>query len=73
MMNYIALHTVNALIKDSFRWWSIKQIKFMQLHHLRSEFLSNLQIFQRLHYGIFVALAMVVVMWFILRKNKNWF
>ena len=29
--------------------------------------------FSRLHYGIFIALAMVVVMWFILEKTTTGF
>jgi general nucleoside transport system permease protein len=72
MMNYIALHTVNALIKAV----SVSGYKTEKIHQtasLRSEFLSNLTDFSTLHYGIFVALAMVAVMWFILEKTKTGF
>lgn len=70
MMNYIALHTVNALIK-AVSEGGYKTEKIHQTASLRSEFLSNLTDFSTLHYGIFVALAMVAVMWFILEKTKT--
>lgn len=70
MMNYIALHTVNALIKAvSAGGYKTERIK--DTASLRSEFLSNLTDFSTLHYGILVALAMVGVMWFILEKTKT--
>lgn len=71
MMNYIALHVVNALIKAVSG--SYKTDKIHPTASLRSEFLSNLTNFSTLHYGIFVALAMVVVTWFILEKTKTGF
>lgn len=70
MMNYIALHVVNALIK-SISGGSYKLDKINQTASLRSEFLSNLTDFSTLHYGIIVALLMVAVMWFILEKTKT--
>ena len=72
MMNYIALHTVNALIK-AVSDGGYKTEKIHPTASLRSDFLSNLTDFSTLHYGIFVALAMVVVMWFILEKTKTGF
>lgn len=69
MMNYIALHTVNALIK-AISEGGYKTEKVHATASLRSEFLSNLTDFSTLHYGILVALAMVVVMWFMLEKTK---
>ena len=70
MMNYIALHVVNALIK-SISGGSFKLERINQTASLRSEFLSNLTDFSTLHYGIIVALLMVVVMWLILEKTKT--
>jgi len=70
MMNYIALHVVNALIK-SISGGSFKTDKIHPTASLRSEFLSNLTDFSTLHYGILIALSMVVVMWFILEKTKT--
>ena len=70
MMNYIALHVVNALIKVV-SGGSYKTDQIKSTASLRSEFLSNLTDFSTLHYGILVALAMVGVMWFILEKTKT--
>lgn len=72
MMNYIAMHTVNALIKTvsagNYRTEAIQPTA-----SLRSEFLKNLTDSSTMHYGIIVALLMVVVMWFILEKTKTGF
>ena len=69
MMNYIALHVVNALIKTisggSFKTERIKS------QHLYVQVFSNLTDFSTLHYGIIVALLMVAFMWFILEKTKT--
>lgn len=70
MMNYIALHTVNALIK-TISDGGYKTEKIHATASLRSDFLSNLTDFSTLHYGILIALAMVGVMWFILDKTKT--
>ena len=69
MMNYIALHTVNALIK-TISDGGYKTEKIHATASLRSDFLSNLTDYSTLHYGILVALAMVVLMWFLLEKTK---
>ena len=70
MMNYIALHVVNALIK-TISGGSFKLERINESASLRSEFLSNLTDFSTLHYGIIVALLMVAFMWFILEKTKT--
>ncbi|MEK3935019.1 ABC transporter permease [Sporosarcina sp. FSL W7-1349] len=72
MMNYIALHVVNALIK-TVSGGSYKTEKIHPSASLRSDFLRNLTDFSTLHYGILVALAMVFVMWLILEKTKTGF
>ena len=56
MMNYIALHVVNALIK-TVSGGSYKTDKIQPTASLRSEFLSNLTDFSTLHYGILVAIS----------------
>jgi ABC-type uncharacterized transport system permease subunit len=71
MMNYIALHTSNALIKTVSGGDNTGPIN--PTASLRSEFLQNMTDFSRLHYGIFIALAMVFVMWFILEKTTRGF
>ncbi|MGG0643715.1 ABC transporter permease [Sporosarcina gallistercoris] len=69
MMNYIALHLVNALIKVVAKG-GFKTDKIQDTASLRSDFLSELTDFSTLHYGIFVALFMVFIMWFILERMK---
>lgn len=70
MMNYIALHVVNALIK-TISGGSFKLDRIHPTASLRSDFLSNLTDFSTLHYGIIVALLVVVFMWWILEKTKT--
>lgn len=72
MMNYIALHVTNALIK-TVSGGGDRTEQIFQSASLRSAFLENLTDFSRLHYGILVALAMVLVMWFILDKTTTGF
>ena len=72
MMNYIALHTSNALIRAV----SDGGDNTGAIHptaSLRSAFLENMTDYSRLHYGILIALAMVLVMWLILEKTTRGF
>ena len=68
MMNYIALHTTNALIRTVSGGGDRTDAIFKSAS-LRSDFLANLTDFSRLHYGILLALFMVGVMWVILEKT----
>lgn len=70
MMNYIALHVVNALI-DTVSDGGYKTDRVHATASLRSDFLSKLTDFSTLHYGILIALFMVFVMWFLLEKTKT--
>lgn len=72
MMNYIALHTTNALVK-TFSNGGDNTGAIHPTASLRSEFLENMTDFSRLHYGILIALAMVLVMWLILEKTTRGF
>ncbi|AQQ53704.1 ABC transporter permease [Planococcus lenghuensis] len=72
MLNYIALHVVNALI-EVVSGGSERTENIFASASLRSEFLAELTDFSRLHYGIIVALIMVIVMWFILDKTTTGF
>ena len=72
MMNYIALHTTNALVK-TFSDGGDNTGAIHPTASLRSEFLENMTDFSRLHYGILIALAMVLVMWLILEKTTRGF
>ncbi|MEK4485237.1 ABC transporter permease [Psychrobacillus sp. FSL H8-0484] len=68
MMNYIALHTTNVLIKivsdGGDNTGTIKETA-----SLKSAFFESITDYSRLHNGIFIALAMVLLMWFILEKT----
>ena len=70
MMNYIALHTTNALIKvvsdGGDNTGTINATA-----SLKSAFFESITDYSRLHYGIFIALAMVLLMWFILEKTTT--
>jgi general nucleoside transport system permease protein len=68
MMNYIALHTTNALIR-TVSGGGDRTERIFESASLRSEFFANLTEFSRLHYGILLALVMVGVMWVILEKT----
>ncbi|GGA15735.1 ABC transporter permease [Psychrobacillus lasiicapitis] len=72
MMNYIALHTTNVLTRmvadGKETTGTIKETA-----SLKSVFFESLTDYSRLHYGIFIALAMVFVMWFILEKTTTGF
>ncbi|AYC29297.1 ABC transporter permease [Paenisporosarcina cavernae] len=72
MMNYVALHTTNALIK-TISDGGDNTGKIAESASLRSAFLENMTDYSRLHLGIFVALLMVAVMWFILEKTTKGF
>jgi len=72
MMNYIALHTTNALIKVMSDGGD-NTGTIQASASLKSAFFESMTDFSRLHYGIFIALAMVVVMWFILEKTTTGF
>lgn len=71
MMNYIALHVVNALI--TVVSGSDRTDRIFPSASLRSPILEALTDYSRLHYGIIVALIMVVIMWFILDKTTTGF
>jgi len=72
MMNYIALHTVNALVK-TVSGGGDSTDKIHPSASLRSEFLESMTDYSRLHLGILIALAMVFVMWLILEKTTRGF
>ncbi|MGG2074994.1 ABC transporter permease [Lysinibacillus irui] len=70
MLNYTALYIANAAIKK-LSDGSFKTERIHESASLRSPFLRELTDNSSLHYGIIVALLMVVVMWFILEKTTR--
>ena len=72
MMNYIALHITNAFVK----WVAEGADKTERIHEsasLASPWLQSITDYSRLHWGIIIALLLVVVMWFILEKTTRGF
>ncbi|UUV25547.1 MULTISPECIES: ABC transporter permease [Lysinibacillus] len=70
MLNYTALYIANAVIKK-LSDGSFKTERIHESASLRSPFLRELTDNSSLHYGIIVALLMVIVMWFILEKTTR--
>ena len=70
MLNYTALYVTNAVIKQ-LSDGGFKTERVLESASLRSPFLRELTDNSSLHYGIIVALIMVVVMWFILEKTTR--
>ncbi|QBP41436.1 ABC transporter permease [Paenisporosarcina antarctica] len=68
MMNYVALHTTNALVR-AISDGGDNTGPINPNASLRSDFLANMTDFSRLHYGIIIALVMVLVMYIILEKT----
>ncbi|MBA4536253.1 ABC transporter permease [Bacillus aquiflavi] len=72
MMNYIALHTVNALIRK-LSGNGDRTENIAETASLRSSFLEEITDYSRMHNGIFIALLCVFIMWFILEKTSRGF
>lgn len=72
MLNYVALHTTNALIR-TISGGGDKMDKIAETASLRSGFFEQITDYSRLHYGIFIALATVFIMWFIIEKTSTGF
>ena len=70
MMNYVALHMTNYLLKSLPGSSLIKTVKSNPSGTLRSEFLSDLTNNSRLHWGFIVVILAVVVFWFIIEKTS---
>jgi simple sugar transport system permease protein len=71
MMNYVALHVTNALIRDVITDNADKTDKVFPSASLRSEFFENITDFSRMHYGIFIAIIAAFFMWFLLEKTTK--
>ncbi|WP_273130470.1 ABC transporter permease [Metabacillus sp. HB246100] len=73
MMNYIALHVTNALIRTVMTDNADKSEKIFASASLRSETFERLTDYSRMHYGIFIALIAAFIMWFLLEKTTKGF
>ena len=73
MMNYVALHVANYIIRSFLSEKSDRTDKIFESASLRSSFLEGLTDYSRLHWGIVIALICVFLMWFILEKTSRGF
>lgn len=71
MMNYIALHVTNAIIRDVLTDRKDRTDYIAETASLKSPFFEALTDYSRLHWGIFIALACVFIMWFLLEKTTR--
>jgi general nucleoside transport system permease protein len=71
MMNYIALHTTNAIIRNYLFAPGEHTPMIPDNASLSSTFLSNITMGSRLHWGIIVSLLGAVFMWFILWRTTK--
>ncbi|WP_027408749.1 ABC transporter permease [Anoxybacteroides tepidamans] len=71
MMNYIALHVTNAIIRSVLSNQGFKSAKIHDSASLQSEFLQSITDYSTLHYGIIIALIGAVMMWFLLEKTTK--
>ncbi|MDM5226151.1 ABC transporter permease [Cytobacillus sp. NJ13] len=71
MMNYVALHVTNYIIRTVLSEKSDRTEMIADSASLRSPFLEGLTDYSRLHWGILIALACVFIMWFLLEKTSK--
>jgi general nucleoside transport system permease protein len=69
MMNYIALHVTNYIIRTVLSEKSDRTANVFESASLRSPFLEGLTDYSRLHWGILISLACAFIMWFLLEKT----
>lgn len=71
MLNYTALHVTNYLIRTVLSDKSDRTDMIKESATLRSPFFEALTDYSRLHWGIFIALISVFIMWFVLEKTNR--
>ncbi len=71
MMNYVALHVTNYIVRTVLSEKSDRTDKIFESASLRSPFLEGLTDYSRLHWGIVIALICVFLMWFLLEKTTR--
>ncbi|TDL34993.1 ABC transporter permease [Jeotgalibacillus sp. S-D1] len=73
MMNYIALHLVNHLVRYVISDQQNTTERVPETASLKSPFLETLTEFSTMHFGIFLALAGAIIFWLILEKTTAGF
>ncbi|MGG3466695.1 ABC transporter permease [Neobacillus pocheonensis] len=74
MMNYVALHSTNYIIRNFLAAKSGDKTE--QIHEsasLRSDWLQSLTDYSRLHWGIIIAIICCFIMWFLLERTTRGF
>ena len=70
MMNFIALNLVNYLILDSFSPWRDLEVAQFPTGRDLPEAARLPEFFNRLDYGIFVAVGFAILAWFLIEKTR---
>lgn len=74
MMNYVALHSTNYIIRNFLAAKSgDKTEPIHESASLRSEWLQSLTDYSRLHWGIIIAIICCIIMWFLLERTTRGF
>jgi len=73
MMNYVALHVSNYIIKNIITDNKDKTDLVKNSATLRSEWLQSLTDYSRLHWGIIIAIIGCILMWFLLERTTKGF
>jgi ABC-type uncharacterized transport system permease subunit len=69
MMNYIALFTSNAIVRNVITDQKDSTEKIPETASFTSQWLMEATDYSRLHYGLLLALFAAVIMWFLLEKT----
>ncbi|MFC4404120.1 ABC transporter permease [Gracilibacillus xinjiangensis] len=69
MMNYIALHVTNAVIRSVLTDQATTTEAIASTASLASPWLQSITFYSRIHYGILIALFAAFVMWFIIERT----
>lgn len=70
MLNYTALHIINYVVKILPGSSKTKTVAIHETATLSNKFMSTITGNSRLHLGIFVALIMAVIFWYIIEKTS---
>ncbi|MEH7545613.1 nucleoside ABC transporter membrane protein [Neobacillus bataviensis] len=73
MMNYVALHVSNYIIKNIITDNKDKTDMIKETATLRSDWLQSITDYSRLHWGIVIAIIGCIVMWFLLERTTRGF
>ena len=71
MMNYIALHVSNYIIRNVLSDESDTTAEVPASASLKSDFLQSITDFSSLHNGIYLSIIAAIIMWFLLEKTTK--